>query len=170
VAGGLFVNALHRRHDRTSFRCGKEPLDRYLREHARQDVERHLASVFVVTDSAEGVAILGYYSLTSSDVALQDLPDAITHRLPYPRVPATLLGRLAVDEGMAGRGIGSFMLLDAAARALSPEAPASHVMIVDPLDDEASSWYARFGFATLSQEARRLYLPLSTLHRALTTE
>lgn len=171
AAGALRVEPLDaRRHDRNGFQCGKEPLDRYLREQARQDVERKLASVFVVTAEPASSAILGYYSITSSEVALAALPRTLARRIPYPRVPATLLGRLAVAKPVAGRGIGSFMLLNAAARALSPTAPASFAMIVDPVDEDAAAWYAKFGFTPLESDGPRLFLPLATLQRALAGE
>jgi len=103
----------------------------------------------------------------ASEVSVAEVPDELRKRIPYARVPATLLGRLAVDQRFARRGLGSFLLLDAAARALDPAVPASLAMIVDPLDEAASAWYRRFGFIPFA-EPHRLFLPLETLRRALT--
>ncbi|MEJ0047424.1 MAG: hypothetical protein WDN04_15915 [Rhodospirillales bacterium] len=61
--------------------------------------------MLVLADGAIG----GYYTLSSTGVTLAELPVEITRRLPrYPIIPATLLGRLAVDQRMRGRSYGRF--------------------------------------------------------------
>ena len=50
--------------------------------------------------------IAGYYTLSSTSVQLAELPAETVRKLPrYPLVPATLLGRLAVDRRQQGRGL-----------------------------------------------------------------
>jgi hypothetical protein len=49
-------------HDRAAFSCGKEPLDRYIREQASQDVERHITSAFVITSIENPKTTLAYYT------------------------------------------------------------------------------------------------------------
>ena len=61
--------------------------------------------VLVLPDGAIG----GYYTLSATGVKLAEFPADITRKLPrYPLVPATLLGRLAVDRNYQGRGYGRF--------------------------------------------------------------
>jgi hypothetical protein len=49
-------------------------------------------------------AIAGYYTLSSTSVQLAELPEQPVRKLPrYPLVPATLLGRLAVDRWIGGK-------------------------------------------------------------------
>jgi GNAT superfamily N-acetyltransferase len=158
---------LARHHDRLGFSCGNAALDRYLQRQASQDVRRHLASVFVLS-TGSGVRILGYYTLTATSVLVADLPPDETRRIPYPEVPATLLGRLAVDSEFQGRGYGGYMLIDAGMRALSPSAPASFAMIVDAIDEAAAQFYSRFGFIAFHEQPGRLFIPLATLVRAVT--
>jgi len=96
-AGSLRVEALGPRHDRNSFASGVEPLDRYFRDQAGQDARKNMAAPFVLVlpDGAIG----GYYTLSATGVKLSEMPADITRKLPrYPLVPATLLGRLAVDQ------------------------------------------------------------------------
>jgi hypothetical protein len=38
-------------HDRATFSCGVEPLDRYLKEQASQDLRKHAAAVFVMLEA-----------------------------------------------------------------------------------------------------------------------
>ncbi|MGC1279105.1 MAG: GNAT family N-acetyltransferase, partial [Xanthobacteraceae bacterium] len=110
--GSLRVEALGPQHDRGSFVSGAEALDRYLRSQAGQDARKNMAAPFVLVlpDSAIG----GYYTLSATGVKLAEFPADVTRKLPrYPLVPATLLGRLAVDRNYQGRGYGRFLLADA---------------------------------------------------------
>lgn len=83
-------------HDRASFHCGSESLDRYFHHQAGQDFRRHLAVPYVMADSRYNI-MARYYTLTNYRVAVGDLPPEITRRIPYADVPATLLARLALD-------------------------------------------------------------------------
>lgn len=163
----LTTELLGRHHDRRAFTCGAPSLDRYLKTQASQDVKRRQATVLVVCERPGASEILGYYTIASSSVLLTDVPSDLAKRLPYPQVPVTLVGRLAVASRYAGRGYGSYMLMDAAGRAMAPGAPASWALIVDPLDDSAAAWYGRFGFMRLEGSSDRLFLPLATIEAAV---
>jgi ribosomal protein S18 acetylase RimI-like enzyme len=157
------IELLASSHDRESFACGNEALDRYIRAQAGQDMRRHLSTCFVLTDRNEPGRILGFYSLAAASIDLQGLPEPMAKRLPrYPRLPATLLGRLAVSLEQRGRGVGEILLFDALARALSSEI-ASFAVIVDPTDDAARRFYERYRFLPLGLEERRLFLPMSEI-------
>ncbi len=48
---------------------------------------------------------MGFYSLSSLSLTLEDLPDEFVNRLPrYDAIPAALIGRLARDERVRGQG------------------------------------------------------------------
>ncbi len=97
AAAALRVELLSDRHVRENFASGVEPLDRYLRQQARQDLRRHIASCFVLVGDS-GRVPTGYYTLAVTGIALTALPEPVAKRLPrYPVVHATLMGRLAVD-------------------------------------------------------------------------
>jgi hypothetical protein len=51
-----------KKHDRAAFSCEQESLDRYLREHATQEIKRRVAAVYVLTP--DGKTIAGYYTLS----------------------------------------------------------------------------------------------------------
>jgi GNAT superfamily N-acetyltransferase len=160
----LRVEALAERHDRAAFACGVEALGRYLRFQAGQDVRRRVASCFVLVDG-DDPAPLGYFTLAAASIALADLPDVLARRLPrYPVVPATLMGRLAVDQRHRGRGLGEFLLLDALSRALRNEI-ASYAFVVDAKDEAAAAFYARYRFLPLTQAGRRLFVPMAEAAR-----
>jgi GNAT superfamily N-acetyltransferase len=149
----LRIEPLSDQHDRESFASGIEPLDRYLRQQAGQDARRRVATCFVLVDDDDRVP-LGYYTLAATSIALAELPEALAKRLPrYPVVPATLMGRLAVDARHQERGHGEFMLLDAFSRVLRNEI-AFYAFVVDAKDDKAAQFYQRYRFRYLVDGAK----------------
>ena len=159
--GSLRVEALGPHHNRSSFDSGVEALDRYLRTQAGQEARKNIAAPFVLVlpDGAVG----GYYTLSSTAVKLSELPADVTRRLPrYPLVPATLLGRLAVDLRYRGKGFGRFLLADALHRAVRSEI-ASFAVVVDAKDEAARRFYERESFLPLLDQPMRLYRPLADI-------
>jgi len=156
----LPIEALAGAHDRHSFASGAEELDRYLKHQASQDARRHIAAVFVASD---GQRVVGYYTLSATAIELSHLPPETARRLPrYPEIPATLLGRLAVDGVWQGKGLGERLLLDALLRSLASDI-ASYAVVVDAKDENAARFYARYGFQQLERRGRRLFLPMGTI-------
>ncbi len=159
--GSLRVEALGPQHDRSSFVSGAEALDRYLRSQAGQDARKNMAAPFVLVlpDGTIG----GYYTLSATGVKLTEFPADITRKLPrYPLVPATLLGRLAVDQNHQGRGYGRFLFADALFRAVRSEI-ASFAVIVDAKDDAARQFYIRESFLPLPGQPMKLFRPMEDL-------
>ena len=139
---------------RDGFCCGVEVLDRYFQRQVSQDVRRRLAACYVILPG-DSERIGGFYTLSACHLALPDLPDAISRKLPpYPAVPAVRIGRLAVDQDVRGQGLGSAMLVDAARRVIESDI-AAFALIVDAKDAEASAFYEHHGFSRLVSEGKR---------------
>ena len=140
-------------------------MDRCLARQAGQDVRRRITRVFVCT-AGETDAVLGFYALSALSIDLASLPDELSRKLPRHPVPCALIGRLAVDRSAHGRGLGSMLLADAVKRIVAAgETVAMHALIVDALNEDAKRFYERFGFAPLTDDPMRLFLPLG--HAAL---
>jgi hypothetical protein len=123
-----------------------------------------MASCFVLTAGDDSVPI-GFYTLAATNLALTELPGALTKRLPhYPVVPATLMGRLAVDARHQKQGHGELMLFDAFSRVLRNEI-ASYAFVVDAKDDNAVEFYRRYRFMPLVEGGRRLFVPMAEVAR-----
>lgn len=160
---GFRVEPLHDQHHRQAFACGVAPLERYLREQARQDVRKRAALCYVACEEEERARIAGFYTLSAGGVALGELPEAVAKRLPrYPLVPVARLGRLAVDLAYQGRKLGAALLWDALQRAARAEI-AVFAMIVDAKDEAAVAFYRHHGFMAFGGDARQLMLPLANL-------
>jgi GNAT superfamily N-acetyltransferase len=151
-----------RRHAREDFSCGVESLDRYLRMRARQERDRFVATVFAL---AEGTSILGYYTLSSYAIDPGELPAEVARRLPrYPRLPATLIGRLAVDLRHRGKGYGEALLVDALTRSFEASAEVGSLAVVVEAENEgAVGFYRSYGFVDFPDHPDRLFLPMATV-------
>jgi len=153
-------------HDRTSFTCGRTSLDRYIREQAGQDTRRRMARVYVLVDvSTETVA--GYYTLSNYAIEATSLPPEITKRFGrYATLPATLLGRLALDRRYQERKVGGVLLRNALKKSLEvSEQIASCGVVVDAIDDDARGFYEHHGFARFLDHDYKLFIPMDTVRK-----
>ncbi|TWB21200.1 acetyltransferase (GNAT) family protein [Nitrospirillum amazonense] len=157
----LRVDVLGPQHDRRFFASGVDALDRYFQTHIGQDARKNIAAPFVLVLPDGTVA--GYYTLSATSLQLAALPAETARKLPrYPLVPATLLGRLAVDKRYHGRGYGGYLLADAMRRCVRSEI-ASFALLVDAYDDNARRFYERMSFLTLPDTLRKLFRPLADI-------
>jgi predicted GNAT family N-acyltransferase len=157
----LRIVPLDEAHDRGSFSCGVESLDRYLKTQAGQDIRRKANAVFVLSERGEPTRILGYYTLCAMAIAQGEVPEAARKHTPrYPLVSATLIGRLAVSKDRQGRRLGAILLADALQRAFETASTVgSSMVVVDALDEQAAGFYATHGFVRLP-DSLRLVLPM----------
>jgi GNAT superfamily N-acetyltransferase len=161
MAARFAIEALAAHHDRTAFRSGALPLDRYFHSQVTQDARKRATSCYVALELTAS-RIAGYYTLAAAHVALHHLPEAVAKRLPrYPAVPVARLGRLAVDETYRGQKLGAALLWDAAMRAARSEL-AVFALYVDAKDEQAEAFYNHHGFIALGSPGKQLLLPLAT--------
>lgn len=154
---------LNSSHKKGSFRCGKELLDSYLHTQAKQDVKRKLAGCFILADDANNVK--GYYTLSSTAIPRDTIPEELRKKLPpsYKDLPATLLGRLAVDINYQGQRIGEFLLIDALKKSYElSDKIGSIAVIVDPIDEAAVKFYLKFGFVLLP-DSGKMFLSMTAI-------
>lgn len=158
------IEPLAKIHDRAAFFCGYEELDRYIKERASQEARKQISAPFVLVEGGDN-RVIGYYSLSATCILLDDLPEKTAKKLPrYPDVPATLLGRLAVDSRYKGRGHGELLLMDALRRAFQATMDvASFAIVVDPKDKKSRSFYEHYEFVAFPDQNLRMFLPMSTI-------
>lgn len=155
---------LNSSHKRSDFSCGKEMLDVYLHKQALQDVKRKLSTCFVVIE-ADNRLIKGYYTLSNSSIPSQWIPEILRDKLPksYLAIPATLIGRLAIDKKFHQQGLGKLILIDALKRCYElSKIIGSFAIVVDPIDLDAESFYEKFGFIKLP-DSEKMFLPMKTI-------
>lgn len=168
MADPFRIEPLGRQHQRDEFLCGHDALDRYLRQQARQEADKHVAAPFVLVQG-DDPAVLGYYTLSASSINTADVAPEMASKLPrYPQLPVTLIGRLAVDYRLKGQGRGAFLLIDALRRSFEHAVSVAAVaIVVDAKDEGAAAFYRHFRFLALQKDPRRLYLPMKTVAQLL---
>lgn len=158
------IELLDKKHKRKGFDCGKELLNNYLKNQAGQDFKRKLSVCFVLADK-ETECIQGYYTLSNHSIPLSCFPEQLKRKLPisYKSIPATLLGRLAIDKNFKGKGLGKILLIDALRRSyeISKEI-GSFAVVVDPIDREAELFYEKFDFIKLP-DSKKMFIAIRTL-------
>jgi hypothetical protein len=156
---------LGKHHDRASFDCGVSVLNEYLAKYANQDMKRKAAAVFVLVDRDAPKRVIGFYTLCATSVELSSLPIELSKKLPrYPEIPAILVGRLARDIGHPG--VGAMLLSDALVRCVRvANEIAASLIVVDSKGEEATRFYAKFGFISLPNLADRMFLPMQTAEK-----
>jgi GNAT superfamily N-acetyltransferase len=166
----LRIEALAPQHDRESFACGVDSLDRYLRAQAGQDVRRKANAVFILAEIERPEVVVGYYTLCATALDQGEVPEAARKHVPrHPLVSATMIGRLAVATARQGEGVGAILLADAVQRAYaSADTVGSSMLVVDALGPRAAAFYEANGFLRLP-DSLRLILPMATIRRLLET-
>ncbi|MBD2604493.1 GNAT family N-acetyltransferase [Scytonema hofmannii FACHB-248] len=158
------IEQLEKHHDRASFSCGNEQLDRYLHSAVTQDKKRNIAIPYAIFDR-DRQKIIGYYTLCMSGINLEQLPQSIVKKLPkYPIVGVTLIGRLAVAHDYRGYGWGKLLIMDALYRSLAvSQRTGCFAVVVDAIDDEAVRFYQRFEFQTFPDQPYKLFRTMKNI-------
>jgi len=133
-----------RRHQRGQFDSGQPVLDDWLRRYAGQNRRRDTAATWVITDV--DYVVVAYASVAMTGIDRSAAPESLGSGAPDP-VPALLLGRLAVDRGYAGLGIGTALAAHVLATAVElNEKAACRAVVVSALNATALAWWERLGF------------------------
>ena len=149
-------------HDRQGFDCGRQELNDWLRQVARQHQDKGLSKTFVAISEDAQDRICAYYALTLAELESRHLPQAWRKKLPR-RIPGVRLGRLAVDKRYQGKGLGEVLLVDALIRARRIHTEAGGIgLFVDALDEQAARYYQRFGFVSAPDNPLLFFLPVAT--------
>lgn len=157
----MVSTVLEKKHNRKGFSCGVATLDNYIKQDVSQEIKRKLAVCYVLVDKVFNV--VAYYTLAAGSVDLNDVPDGLKSSLKYAEIPVVIIGRLAVDRQYQGRKLGETLLIDALKRIVEISVlVGNHAVIVDPVNESAERFYAKYGFVTL-KDSNRMFLPLKTV-------
>jgi GNAT superfamily N-acetyltransferase len=141
------VRRLRREDDRSAFRSGNSDLDRFFLRYAGQNQFRHaIGTTWVAVGNGP---ILGYVTVSPTQVAVDDLPAARRGRLPRYPVPALRLARLAVAEAARGRRIGSLLVQAVLDLALLMRSQVGCWAVVVDAKPSAVGFYDSLGFERL---------------------
>lgn len=149
-----------KRHKRHRFDCGIEALNNYLKVMANQQSTRDNSRTYVLESPEDPARIIGFYTLTMISVDLGTLPPNLQkkHR---NHDTAALIARLAVDKQYAGKGFGTWLLIDALKKLLAASETVAFPLIIVDAKEGVSDFYERFGFRSFANESSRLYMSIA---------
>lgn len=155
-------------HNRADFDCGVTVLNDFLQTKASKEMKQNLNTTYVsTTDEKDALKpILGYYTLSASSLVLSSVPANLAkHIPPNYQLPTARIGRLARDKNYPGTG--GTLLKDALLRvARTSGSIGIYGVEVDAKNDEAKSFYEKYGFISLLDDRYSLFLPLKTVLQA----
>lgn len=152
-------------HDLSGFDCGNDELNTWLQSHALASHKADLARTYL---ALEGATVAGYVSLTTGSVRPEDAPKRLARGMPRYPIGAILIARLAVDVSYQGRHLGGRLLAEALRRAVAAsDAAAARLVVVDAIDDDAVTFYRRWGFIDAPDNPRRLYRRMSDVRASV---
>ncbi len=161
------IELLGKHHDRDGFDCGNEALNQFLKQTARQHIQKGISRTFVLIDTEQPEIIIGFFTLTLCEVRVEKLPSKFAKKYPHI-VPGVKLARLAVSKGYQRQEIGEVMMIEAMQRALVVAENAGGIgLFVDAKDELAKTYYSRYGFVSLDNALLEMFLPLSTIVQML---
>lgn len=164
-ADGLSAPApLEDKHDLAMFDSGEATLDEWLRRRARANQAAGASRTFVVCRAG---FVVGFYCLAAGAVAVTAAPGRVKRNMPDP-IPMAMLGRLAVDRSLHGKGIGRALLRDAVLRVLqASEVLAVRGVLVQALNADAQQFYRACGFTPSPIDPMTLMATMTDLKAAL---
>ncbi|MFQ4145180.1 GNAT family N-acetyltransferase [Chlorogloeopsis sp. ULAP02] len=150
-----------------SFDCGNQELNEYLKKYALINDRNGVAKVFLAVPKNSQV-ILGYYTSSASVISTQTIPDELRGSFPK-ETPALLIGRIAVEQSMQGKGIGKRLLRHAFECAIDiSQKTGVYAVRVDAKNEQIKEYYKRkFGFLEFQDAPLSLFIPLATIKKAL---
>ena len=163
---------LEESHLGAAFECLDPVLTAYFTEgRIWRERETRVSVPYVLLEETEKV--LGFYTLsaTTLNVSAMGLSRTQAKKFPYPTVPATLLGRLALHSSLKGRKMGAPFIQHAMNKALEASYNvASYAVVVHAKNDFLAEMYGNLGFIRFVDQPLHLFLPMKTLEQLAQAE
>lgn len=151
-------------HDGSQFESGEPILDDWLRQRAWHNLQHAASRTYIVCPTGSN-RIIGYVALSMGHILAQDVTAAMRRNMPR-HIPAVTLGRLAIDRGWQGQGLGRALLADAVKRVQRAASEVSaRLVLVHAISPAAEAFYQHHGFTRLPVETPTLALDLAKLQK-----
>jgi GNAT superfamily N-acetyltransferase len=151
-------------HDSSAFDSGEPALDDWLRKRALANEQSGASRTYVITAERR---IVGFYCLSAGSVAKQAATGHIRRNMPEP-ISVMIIGRLAIDRGFQGRGLGKALLRDAVLRTLQAATIAGmRAILLHAISENAKLFYVHCGFSESPLDPMMMMLSIAEADRIL---
>jgi GNAT superfamily N-acetyltransferase len=156
---------------RLQFDSGNAELDEYIKKYAWiNHQEKRSARVFVACSTENLREIKSYYTSNASEISIEAISEESRRGFPK-RIPALLIGRLAVDKSVQSCGIGKKLLRNAFECAVEvADKTGIYAVYTQAKDEAAKQYYQKRGFIEFQDEPLSLFLPLETIRKAIANQ
>jgi len=147
-------------HEVSRFDSGESELDTWLKQSAMDGQKKGTGRTFVwVVEGDVHRRAVAYYTLAAHVIEREQLSKKLGRGMPR-QLPGVLLGRLALDVSLHGRGLGGVVLAEAISRVVDVSAQlGARYLVVDALHVRAADFYGHYGFTPVpDQPSLRLVL------------
>jgi GNAT superfamily N-acetyltransferase len=150
-------------HDLAGFDSGEPALDDWLRKRALAN-ERGASRTYVITAAGR---VVGFYCLAAGSVLQQAVTGRIRRNMQEP-IPVMIIGRLAIDSGFQGCGLGMALLRDAVLRTLQAASIAGmRAILLHAISENAKRFYIHCGFSVSPLDPMIMMIGLAEAERIL---
>lgn len=135
-------------------------LNDWLRQRALKN-ESRFSRTYVV---CEGRRVVAYFCISAGAVERAAAPGRLRRNAP-DTIPVSVIGRLAVSQEHAGKGLGADMLSDALRRiAVASQSIGIGAVMIQAKDETVKRFYLRCAeFIEYPADSRTLFLPIETV-------
>ena len=146
------------------FSCGIASLDEWLRRRAWANQTSDASRTYVLCD---GDDVVGYYALASGAIMVGEAFGRFRRNMPDP-IPVAILGRLALDHRLQGKGYGRALFRDAALRVLQAAGILGiRGLLVHAISEDARAFYLALGLESSPSDPMMLTATLNDLRGSL---
>lgn len=152
-------------HSLNNFDCNEVTLNDWLQKRALRNQVSGASRIFVVCNAEREVR--AYYCLSAGAIAHYEAPKNLRRNMPNP-LPVVVLGRLAIDQKVQGKGLGSALLKDALLRVVQVSLETGvFAVLVHALSDSAKKFYLSRGFVESPIQPMTLFMTVKTIRSLL---
>lgn len=146
-------------HNISGFCCSDPGLNEWLKKKALKNHGTGISRVYVICVENTN-KVIGYYCLSTGSIQRNTAPGAYRRNAP-DLLPVIILGRLAVDQAYAGKGLGVALLKDAIYRTQNIALQVGvRALIVHALNDEVKKFFMKFAFVLSPVNPLMLFYPI----------
>ena len=157
-------------HDRSSFDCGENNLNIFIKKQASKHMQVGISKTMILPDitnlNNNKFKICAFYTIAPSSIKRESLPAKLAKKLPHYPVPVFLLAQMAIHIDYQGKGFGKITLIKALEYLWQVNSQmTAYAVVVDCLNDNVKQFYKKYGFETLSDYngKTRMYIPMKVL-------
>lgn len=155
-----------------NFQCGVDHLDQFLKSELQKLQSRSLLKGYLLITDDDIPEVMGYYTLSGASFERGHLSSRVRRKIPYSNMPAVLLGRLAIDQRIQGKGFGELLIVDAIHKVRATAGQIGIYAMFVEAHPGAAAFYTRMGFTPSSKtdDNKTFFYPANQFDQLINTD